>query len=344
MSIIFGDGNGNFGIDSAISANTPYSVVSADFNSDGNADIAVATAYKVLIALGNGIGGFSATTIFGSGHAYHSISAADFNGDSAADLAMAGGGSNGVWILVGDGNGNFSVVTSFSAGSYVESVVCADFNNDNKIDLATANRFTNDISIIIGDGVGNFSSATNFAVGSNPLSIASADFNNDGKKDLAVVNSASCTVSVLEGNGLGSFSGAQNFAVDSFPNSISIEDYNGDGKMDLAVLCVYSNNDTGKVAVLLNCNTVTTNQIANDNNEVQIFPNPGKGIITIEFNSNHAVNCGLKIYNTLGENVYSDSQSHSGSEKINLEKLSVGIYFVKIFDEEKIYTKKIVIQ
>jgi hypothetical protein len=104
-----GDGAGGFGTGATFGANTPYSVVSADFNGDGTADLAVATQYTVLIALGNGVGNFATTSSFGTGHVYVSMATADFNGDNVADLAMAGS-NNSVWILIGDGSGSFGSV------------------------------------------------------------------------------------------------------------------------------------------------------------------------------------------------------------------------------------------
>src|SRR5687767_11275459 len=67
-----------------------FSVVTADFNSDGHADVAVAnfSANNVGVLLGNGSGGFAAPVAFNSGGSGPiSVSIGDFNNDGNSDLA-----------------------------------------------------------------------------------------------------------------------------------------------------------------------------------------------------------------------------------------------------------------
>ena len=69
----------------------PGSVISADFNGDGNADVATAkmNSHNVSVLLGNGTGGFAAKTDFTVGSTPVSVISADFNGDGKTDLATA---------------------------------------------------------------------------------------------------------------------------------------------------------------------------------------------------------------------------------------------------------------
>ncbi|MFA5780642.1 MAG: T9SS type A sorting domain-containing protein [Bacteroidales bacterium] len=75
---------------------------------------------------------------------------------------------------------------------------------------------------------------------------------------------------------------------------------------------------------------------------VEIYPNPTGGKFTINSNSNIT---SIEINNVLGEKVYSNSKfNKQTSNEIDLSNSSKGIYFVKIYDGEKIYNEKIVIQ
>jgi hypothetical protein len=74
-----------------------------------------------------------------------------------------------------------------------------------------------------------------------------------------------------------------------------------------------------------------------------IYPNPSNGNITIAFQDG-LKNGTLEVFNSIGQEIYSDKISGSISKKdINLNA-ATGIYFVKVNDEEKVFTKKLVIE
>lgn len=81
------------------------------------------------------------------------------------------------------------------------------------------------------------------------------------------------------------------------------------------------------------------NDVVNTNDFVNIYPNPSSGKFNIELkNSNPAIS--IEVYNMLGDKIL---QQQNNTE-VNLSKSTKGIYFVKIYDGEKIYTNKIVVQ
>jgi hypothetical protein len=92
--------------------------------------------------------------------------------------------------------------------------------------------------------------------------------------------------------------------------------------------------------------------ITNNNIEIaNIYPNPSNGKFTIKNYDVRLTNYNLEIYNVLGEKIYysklkQQTQNGTGraSDEIDLSGSPKGIYFVKIYDGEKIYTEKIVIQ
>jgi hypothetical protein len=143
VSIFENDGSGNFSPGPSISESglNPVSMVVADFNGDGKADLAVANNgdNTVTILLSAGNGGFMQLASPSTGSSPSSIAVGDFNGDKVPDLAVANGGNNTVTILLGNGDGTFTASTSPATGNTPVSLAVADFNGGGTSDLAVAN-------------------------------------------------------------------------------------------------------------------------------------------------------------------------------------------------------------
>ena len=206
--ILQGDGTGAFSnvTPSGVAVgNGPSSVVTGDFNGDGNLDFAVAneTDNTISVWMGNGSGttftaaaGSPFTT--GGGTAPAAIATADFNGDGHLDLAVAESNKKRVDIFKGNGDGTFTLQAgTLATGTTPISIVAGDFNSDGQIDLAVTNSGQKTASLMLGNGDLTFQAQTTANVGTNPVAITSADFNGDGTADLAVANSGSNSVSIL---------------------------------------------------------------------------------------------------------------------------------------------------
>jgi hypothetical protein len=242
----------------------PFSVTGADFNGDGNADLAVATQNSntsgfddVTVLLNKGNGTFGTAQEYEVGQFPNSVISADFNEDGKKDLAVANGcGSdvsvshscNGnVSVLSGNSDGTFGTAQfiAVGTGNQLQSVTSSDFDGDGNLDLAVAIRYKldsdgnsippNEIAVLLGNGDGTFGVPAFFGADTGPYSVTPADLNDDGKVDLAVANADSNNVSVLLGNGDGTFGTAQNFDVGNAATYATVADFNEDGKKDLAV-------------------------------------------------------------------------------------------------------------
>jgi len=238
-------GSGRYSTPTSYNAgDMPSCVITGDFNSDENLDLAVTDEFsdRVSILFGNGTGEFDFNADYQVGSEPLGLTAADFDNDSILDLAVANRGSGNVSILLGNGNGTFQTAQNFSAGDYPNAINCGDFNLDGKIDLAIANSGSNNISILLGNGDGSFNPAVNYAAGTSPSAIGIGDFNNDGFFDLAAANENSDNVSILLGNGDGTFETAVNYSAGTNPMSLGQGDFNEDGNLDLAVANSGSNN------------------------------------------------------------------------------------------------------
>ena len=78
-----------------------------------------------------------------------------------------------------------------------------------------------------------------------------------------------------------------------------------------------------------------------DVNDFAIFPNPNNGEFTLTINTNNAVN--IEIYNVVGEVIYQD-RVNTNQVEINLGDVEAGVYLIKIFNDNSVIEKSIVIE
>jgi hypothetical protein len=106
LTILLGKGDGTFTATptSPTVGLFPDSIVVADFNGDGIADLALTSVDDniVSILLGKGDGTFTAAPNLNTGSTPQSVATGDFNGDGIADLAVVNG--NSVLIFLGQGD------------------------------------------------------------------------------------------------------------------------------------------------------------------------------------------------------------------------------------------------
>jgi type II secretory pathway component GspD/PulD (secretin) len=163
LQIFLGNGKGAF--TDGVTYNTgvtPVYVASADFDLDGNLDLAVADSGAATSA--NSVG-------------------------------------NSVSIFLGNGDGTFikpnGTRMDFAAGTTPTSFVIADFNDDGIPDLIVTASGDNAVGLLLGAGGGAFDAPIEVPVGTTPDSIATADFNGDGLPDVAITNFGSNTASII---------------------------------------------------------------------------------------------------------------------------------------------------
>ncbi len=90
------------------------------------------------------------------------------------------------------------------------------------------------------------------------------------------------------------------------------------------------------------CSTVGINELTKADLFL-ISPNPSLGNFNLLFD-NRILNGKVEILNILGAKVFAENIFNESKKEITLKNISSGIYFVKVFDEEKYYCKKIIIE
>ncbi len=131
-----GNGDGSFQTGAIIASDLAVVLndfASADFNGDGNADLASIGGGGAWVHLGNGAGGFAAPVGYAGGINPGSARVGDFDGNGTLDLALAA--ANGFSVLPGKGDGTFAASHRFAVGTPEAGALgTADLNGDGKLD------------------------------------------------------------------------------------------------------------------------------------------------------------------------------------------------------------------
>ena len=218
----------------------PVALATADFNGDGDRDLAVANHgdNAISILLGKGDGTFAIGTPLTTGNGPVAIVTADFNGDGNADLAVVNQTDNTASIFLGKGDGTFTLKSTLPTGTSPVAIAVADFNGDGHPDLAVVNQGDNTVSIFLGNGDGTFVTGSVLSTGRTPTAITSAAFvNSSNIADLAVTNQTDNSVSVFLGKGDGTFTLKSTLATGKSPDAIVAAEFHSasSSNMDLAV-------------------------------------------------------------------------------------------------------------
>jgi len=342
--------NNGSGIFTAITGNPflgPYngSVAFADVDKDNDQDVFICVSQtgkaflKLYKNLGGGLYALDTTNsfipVFSS-----SVAFSDVDNDGDNDLLISGNsGSNPVTNLYLNNGGIFTVSSTAFTAVRSGDVAFADIDNDNDKDVLitgddgtykVANLYTNN-----GSGIFTLVNATPFT-GVYLSSVAFADVDNDSDADVIIGGNdgSSNTCKLYNNNGLGAYTLATGMPFSTINNgAIAFADIDGDTDQDVLITGA---SGTGQIANLYKNNKIVGIK-ENSFNQIQLFPNPSKGLFTIEQLTNKNQ---IQIFNTLGEIIFS-AETTDSSINIDLSEHSSGLYFITVLQNQKIIQKGI---
>ncbi len=224
----------------------------ADFNEDGNLDLAIApsaptTGPSANIFLGNANGSFGGENRVDLDLTYaFGMVAGKFDSDNHADLAAVFSTDTfglGFSLVPGNGDGNFDAADTNEPEGFPDSLTVADFNEDGKDDIVLQGG-----TVCVGPPPTPCDTTDSLVYlgGSNPLDIGSfpgprtfatttGDVDGDGHVDVVGL-SLSGDVRTFLNDGTASFSaGPVISSVGTSPRRVVVGEFTGDSAPDLAV-------------------------------------------------------------------------------------------------------------
>jgi hypothetical protein len=235
---------------------SPRDVVTADFDHDGDSDLAVVNFGSVIgdddsltIFHNDGEGQFemAANYIVGDGPRALCVGHFDSPVDKTQifpDLAAISTWTTVVSVMFNDAGSGFHPPSMFWAGSQLTAIAAADLNGDGSDDLIVGNGLSGDFYIELCLGDGSFIQYDHIVINDDMRKIYTADMDGDGDQDVILVTSR---LRILINDGHANLEPHGDYGIIGYLSDACIADFDGDGDPDAA-----GANSDNRISVWLN--------------------------------------------------------------------------------------------
>jgi hypothetical protein len=190
--VFLGSGNGTFGTPKLASVGgVARYAAAADFDGDGQLDLAVTHDSKVGMLFGNGDGTFKPVQEIDVSGATSFIAAADLNNDKKVDLAFGAGSA--VEARLGRGNGLFDPGGTLAFSGSPSAIAAGDLTADGRTDLVVGGSTVGDVTMAF-DVVQGLSIYTQQLAVGTAAAIVVTDLNGDQKMDVAAASATDVAI------------------------------------------------------------------------------------------------------------------------------------------------------
>ena len=181
----------------------PSGVAAADFDGDGDIDLAVTNQRdrSITIFVNTGSGAFVPGNLLSTGSQLRpeGIDADDIDGDGDPDLVVATSGNNlnFVSIFTNMGGSFAGPINLQSGGTDPGAIAAVDLDLDGDSDIVVVNEDSGNIAVLENIGTGAFAPPVTIATGPQPDALVTATLNAGTLLDIAVTNTLANTTSVI---------------------------------------------------------------------------------------------------------------------------------------------------
>lgn len=273
------------------------------------------------------------------------VALGDINKDGLVDLIYTTEkfGDDKLVIQTNQNNNNFSR-KEIKLNSASEELVLVDLDNNGFLDIVIT-EFNSKGIIWFKNTNGLFNEKSTILGTESIFAIKGEDLDKDSNLDLVYLenmNFDSINIVVLKGLGTGkfdpkkiigrvAFEGTSGQSTQAYENWFSIFDYDKDGDKDILVNAILEK----KFVAFDNLLITSSNEEINELNNIQIYPNPVNQFLQIqnteEYKSVEIIDINGKIVEKI--NKISDN-------KIYVDNLNSGIYFLRLFKNERHFISK----
>lgn len=252
----------------------PHDIAVADFNGDGNLDMATTlhNPARVSILTQNDDGTFDPpaftvipafTVVRGGRNAVvpQGLLAVDWDGNGRPDLVVASQASGELVFLRNLGDGAWELTTKVQVGLDPTELVASDFDGDGDIDVAVSNTVGNTISIVHNLGRDRFLQVQDITVRAGPKALAVGRFFGDNLPGIAVAVHDAHSVYVLRNWGNGYFNVETVLTVPNgtYPECVAVADFDLNGSDD--IVATFSQGAANEFAVFYQMKSGTAAEI-----------------------------------------------------------------------------------